>query len=150
VVERWSLGKRARAQRYWQPTTIDGENGEIIIFGGRMAGAQIDDTWSYSARDNRWTQIQTQDSPEARFQSAFCLDPSERKVILFGGYTFSDIKYFNDTWILDLEREPLNWEEAVLDPTTSEENNAIPGFPLPVVIYALLLCTLYLKNLKRI
>ena len=79
--------------------------GNTVLFGGDTLGNRflLDDTWEF--RNGQWTAITTTHKPGKRAEAAIAYDKERKKVILFGGYQFSEdgnsyIK-LNDTWEFD-------------------------------------------------
>jgi hypothetical protein len=90
---------------------------QLFLFGGFSATDRISDTWIYDITDNRWTQLQLENSPSDRSDAAIAYDPENDVVILHDGYCKDD-SHSQDTWIFDFDS--LDWTQ--MDP---EE------FPLP-------------------
>lgn len=79
----------------------DVKSGKIIMFGGVDSEFNcLDDTWSYDALANEWTELVTSSAPAARSGLALAYDGQSEQVILFGGID-SQLSCYNDTWALD-------------------------------------------------
>ena len=74
---------------------------KIIIFGGYDRQNYFDETWIYDLSDNTWYQKLTVNKPVARYATIMAQIYGDDKVVLFGGYRFSEIAC-NDTWVYDL------------------------------------------------
>lgn len=88
-----------------------------VLFGGvPIAGAPLlGDTWEFA--DDRWTQLNTTNSPPGQAAAAMTYDPSTASIILFSG--LCDGNYCpNDTWSF----ENQTWTE--LFPTNSPQFTA--------------------------
>ncbi len=80
----------------------DSVNQKILVFGGwsDSTGTHMNDTWAYDPAANTWTDLApTGDVPVVRGSHAMAYDPTQGKVILFGGVDGNT--YFNDTWAYD-------------------------------------------------
>ena len=81
----------------------DSHQNVCIVFGG---GSNIPPyaeagTWTYSVKENKWTEHETNITPLARAASSMVYDESINSIILFGGSRFQ--QPLNDTWILNPE-----------------------------------------------
>jgi hypothetical protein len=115
--------------RFDHTLAADDEAKQLILFGGRDANyTALNDTWLFDLDARTWTQIDG-DGPAPRFGQAVAVDPSARRLYLFGGQ--NQDTFFNDTWQFDLQEQ--RWDQidtgegtapspryglgAVLDPT---------------------------------
>jgi hypothetical protein len=77
----------------------DSKDGIFILFGGWSSTDYrfLNDTWSYDARTDTWTNLSPPDSPTGRYGHSMAYDPIYDAVVLFGG---NDSKHdLGDTWI---------------------------------------------------
>ena len=98
---RWTLIRSEGPQpppREDHSLILDTVNDQLILYGGED-GPPSRETWSFSLRDGRWTDI-TDDSAPAREDHTAIYDPKRQRMIVFGGTPASE-----DTWALDLDRQ---------------------------------------------
>lgn len=90
----------------------------IVLFGGRKAGVELDDTWEWDG--STWTQRFPMDSPSPRFAHRMEFDPKGGGVLLFGGLKeVPDLDFKSDTWRWD----GVNWTQLTPAHTPSERRN---------------------------
>jgi len=81
----------------------DSSSGRLLLFGGAGDyGSQypFDDIWAYEPMANSWTEISLSGGkPSARAYHAMAYDVASKRVVLFGGGTYSDP--LGDTWTYD-------------------------------------------------
>ena len=85
----------------------DSDRGVIVMFGGRT-GEAFSDTWEYDGAT--WTQVNTANSPPARFWTSMVYDSNRQRMVLYGGwdeYFAGDM--FGDTW----EYDGSDWQEVI-------------------------------------
>src|SRR5437016_1208323 len=101
---------RSSASMVYDPVTQ-----RIVLFGGHhfycgfgipeQTGPRMNDTWTYDARANTWTNVTGPIAPPARSEMGFVYDPRDSRIVLFGGIPFEPFypaSYaFGDTWVLD-------------------------------------------------
>jgi hypothetical protein len=89
----------------------DPYNEQVVMHGGAAAGFHyLSDTWVYSYRTNRWTELTGGPSPTARANHVMVYCNSTNEIILFGGWQVGG------TWSFDCESQ--TWSEVVtsIDP----------------------------------
>ncbi len=81
--------------RWGAAMTFDPADGAYLLFGGRNAGAWLNDTWLW--KDGTWTEVPTGPAPAARSYASLADVPTApwNAPILFGG---NALLPFNDTW----------------------------------------------------
>ena len=120
-----------------QKMIYDPESQKIILFGGSYYSSSYtfyDDTWSLDTAKYTWTNIQTTNSPSARFSAGMVYDGDHKKIILFGGFSASDRK--SDTWIYDIATS--TWTNVTPDkspPRRSDMGIAYDAGAKKVVIF---------------
>ena len=101
---------RSSASMVYDPVTQ-----RVVLFGGHhfycgggipeQTGPRLNDTWTYDARANTWTNVTGPIAPPARSEMGFVYDPRDSRIVLFGGIPFEPFypaSYaFGDTWVLD-------------------------------------------------
>lgn len=93
-------------------------DGYILLFGGNsvLFGKEnqipslYNDTWIF--KNLRWQKVESRLSPDPRSEASIAYDPIRKKVVLFGGYRFSEngtgLERFGDTW----EFDGLQWKKC--------------------------------------
>jgi N-acetylneuraminic acid mutarotase len=83
----------------------DATGGQMLIFGGAPnTSSAFDDLWSYTPATNRWTELKPAGvAPSPRSRHSAVWDPASRQMIVFGGYSTSDLTnstgaYTNELW----------------------------------------------------
>ncbi|MEE8199047.1 MAG: kelch repeat-containing protein [Thermoplasmata archaeon] len=84
----------------------DSESDRVILFGGRLADANDDETWAYDFNSNTWTNMNPSVKPLARNYPTMAYDSESDRIVLFGGQTEGGLSgetwaydYNTDTWI---------------------------------------------------
>lgn len=93
--------RTTKASLSWAALCADPVNQEIVLFGGcglatRRAGPG---TWVYSTRKNQWRRLKLEVQPPVRALSPMVYDPTNRKIVLFGGDGLD--RLYADTWVYD-------------------------------------------------
>ncbi len=79
----------------------DPTSGRLILFGGAIALALLDDTWAYDPVANAWTELKPSGTlPPARSAHSMAYDPGTHRLIMFGGRGDAGTS-LNDTWAYD-------------------------------------------------
>jgi hypothetical protein len=86
----------------------DSAHGQVVMYGGGVAGFSFDETWVWDG--SNWTKKSPQASPPARGGANMTYDSTHGQVVLFGGVSFTS---FTDTWVWD----GSNWTQK--SPQTS-------------------------------
>jgi hypothetical protein len=139
--------------RYWTDVAYDPEGNRIILFGGSQGGGNdLGDTWVYSCREAKWTQVSSTVSPSARSQPSMAYDTQTKKTYMFGGADFvmsGTFNYYNDMWALDQDNQwmEMNEGEQTVEPTKTSPG--IPGFQTVEVAAACALATAIFIWLRR-
>jgi len=98
----------------------DADQNRIVIFGGNTLTTpsnSLNETWALELDDLTWNKLNTTGPlPQARWGHGAIYDPSEHRMIIFGGKTVENekIRCFNDLWELDLgslEWRQIRWYE---------------------------------------
>ena len=96
------------SNRYGNTFELDPSTGQLILFGGGYYNGStttnfFNDTWSYDAANNIWTQLTSANNPGGREFANASFDQSTGQMILFGGVNnFNNPPAYNDTWALAL------------------------------------------------
>jgi hypothetical protein len=137
--------------RYWHELAYDSAENRIILFGGSQGGANdLGDTWVYSCREVKWTQVSSTMSPSARTQPSMAYDADSKRTLLFGGADFilsGTFTYYNDVWAMGADNQ---WVELVLGESTlpPPKNTGVPGFQ-PTVVAAGIIIAVAVMLLHR-
>ncbi|MHA1911109.1 MAG: Kelch repeat-containing protein [Candidatus Kariarchaeaceae archaeon] len=83
--------------RFDHSMAYDGSRGNIMLFGGFTSNDRSNDLWKFDPDENSWTEIISANSPSVRSSNSLVYDSKFDRLILFGGYGFSDDK-LNDLW----------------------------------------------------
>ncbi|MGE3172350.1 MAG: kelch repeat-containing protein [Planctomycetota bacterium] len=101
---RWSQASPANAPaaRAQVAMDFDWNRGVVVLHGGRSPGTSWftniwNDTWEYDGVD--W--VRPAPAPPARQDTALLFDPSQRRLICFGGGGADSFELLDDTWRFD-------------------------------------------------
>lgn len=93
---------------------------KVLLFGGYTTSGVDNDTWVYDASTNTWTDKNPSGiEPEAREYHGLASVYNDDKVVLFGG--FGSAKYFNDTWVYDLNANTWTNKNPQLKPSARKD-----------------------------
>lgn len=100
------------------PDMVYHEAGDrIVLFGGYDASlaAYLNDTWTYDANSNQWTQLFPAASPAPRSYMALAYESKSQRIVMFGG-TQDPTNWpyeptYDETWIFDLDT--VSWTQAL-------------------------------------
>jgi len=71
--------------------------GGLLVFGGLTGGGVANDTWALSlSGPEQWSQPAPGPAPPARISAAACYDPTQDRIIVFGGAAAAGV--FADLW----------------------------------------------------
>ena len=101
----------------------DEQSDRVVLFSGMGPdGLQYDDLWSYDANTNTWTlhEPASDDAPSGRNGGRMAYDAESYRMVLFGGFDWSERSLLADTWILDLDS--ATWTEITTDPSPPPRN----------------------------
>jgi len=87
------------AARQGHSMAYDSQSDRVMLFGGLSLFSYLDDTWSYDANANTWTDMGPATVPPERFDHAMAYDSESDRVVMFGGF-FSTVQTA-DTWTYD-------------------------------------------------
>jgi hypothetical protein len=73
----------APSARWYYGMTYDAANRLVVLFGGRNATSDMNDTWTFNG--STWTQQATAVAPPPMTTSRLIYDPMSRAVVLYGG-----------------------------------------------------------------
>jgi N-acetylneuraminic acid mutarotase len=140
--------------RYWTDVAYDPEGNRIILFGGSQGGGNdLGDSWVYSCRTAKWTQVSSTVSPPARSQPSMTYDTQTKRTFLFGGADFivsATFNYYNDMWALDQDNQWTEIKGAGQTAEPTETNSGVAGFqPLEVAVGCTLSVAIFLWFRRR-
>jgi hypothetical protein len=90
--------------RYHYSIVYDSSVSTLLLFGGIQEGrGYLNDIWSYSLPDKKWSLIYPQSfsMPQPRSDFTMSIDNSDRKLYLFGGRTKIGIS--DEFWVYSIE-----------------------------------------------
>jgi len=94
----------APTPRYGSAMVYNTKNGEMILFGGRDASGEQNDTWTYNLTTNKWTKKSPVDAPSPRSYHGMTFIETSGEAFLYGGLIgdwsgggYIDI-YLVETW----------------------------------------------------
>ena len=94
----------------WSSMCYESHRQRFVLFGGGNVPTERGDpgTWTYSPKDNHWSQLKLDRQPPPRANSRLAYDPIAKKVVLFGGDQLAQL--ISDTWTFDVVAD--RWEEC--------------------------------------
>ena len=98
--------------RYGHAMVFDSNNNQTILFGGYNEDISLDElstTWIFSSVNLSWTEIDSEQAPDTRFDHSMVYNSNSGKTLLFGGISTQIISRVNDTWEFDPNTN--NWTE---------------------------------------
>jgi len=102
-------GSAGPPPRYAHALAYDAATDRMVVYGGEDGSSKtLNDVWAFHLDANRWERLRTGEygeldpQPEARVFPGAVLDPGRRRLIVYGGYTYSVNSPRGDTWALDL------------------------------------------------
>lgn len=114
------------SQRWDHTLGADEAGSQLVLFGGRDAGgAAMGDTWLFDLEEETWSPLEGS-APEPRFGHAIAVDQEARRLYLFGGQA-DGTTFFNDAWVLDLDKQRWSLIEPAGDerPSTRYGTSAV-------------------------
>jgi len=86
--------------RLFHSMAYDVVGGQTILFGGYDGQQALNDLWVFNYITKTWQQLQSSNSPPARYLHAMTFDSEHNALIVFGGrfHNASQIYTLNDTW----------------------------------------------------
>ncbi|MFW9794817.1 MAG: Kelch repeat-containing protein [Candidatus Thorarchaeota archaeon] len=93
------------------PIVYDSESDRVVLFGGwkaQMTEEAYNDTWSYDANTNTWTEMTSDPAPGRRACHALTYDEESDRIIMFSGGKSGEgttLENWNDTWAYDLNTD---------------------------------------------
>lgn len=77
--------------------------GKIVLFGGDDLTGVLGDTWLYDCKTRTWSQAHPKVSPPARASAAMVYVPSQKVVLLAGGYA-GGWRGLSDVWVFSVAK----------------------------------------------
>ena len=107
--------------RAGSPLAYDSESDRVVLFGGgNQTSLLLDDTWTYDANTDTWTEMAA-GGPPKHLGAQMAYDIESDRVILFGG---ADTNFLlDDTWAYDTNTD--TWTE--MKPATSPTQRNFQG-----------------------
>lgn len=110
AAQTWSqldAGAAGPSPRYGHAMAYDDATDRMLVYGG-WDGAAQNDVWAFDLATTSWERLRSgaygeQDpQPEGRVFPGAVVDETQRRLILYGGYTYTVSAPRADTWALDL------------------------------------------------
>ena len=91
----------APSPRYNASGVYDEAGNNLVIFGGRNSGGNLNEIWSFNLDTLAWTNITPSDTnqPAKRFAHNAVYDPLSRRMFIWSG---QGAGFYNDVWAFDL------------------------------------------------
>jgi galactose oxidase-like protein len=102
-------------QRALSRMVYDPENRQIVLFGGDQLDRLLADTWVFDCASRRWQEKRPAWGPSPRGGHALVYLPKSKRILLFGGYT-----YTSNTDYCGPQYAPLPFEMWTYDPSAGE------------------------------
>src|SRR5664279_2216957 len=85
--------------RWGHAMAYDAPRGQIVLFGGGTASADVNDTWTWDRTNLTWTPLSPAASPPVRELHKMVYDATRQEVVLFGGHqNVGGQAFYADTW----------------------------------------------------
>jgi hypothetical protein len=102
-------------QRALSRMVYDPVNRQIVLFGGDQLDRLLADTWVFDCASRRWQEKRPARGPSPRGGHALVYLAKSKKILLFGGYT-----YTSKTEYCAGQYEPLPYEMWAYDPSSNK------------------------------
>jgi len=93
----------------------DQKNGVMVLFGGSNSSGYFNETWTYNATNDAWTQMKPPVSPSARIGHQMIYDSLLGEMVLFGGA--NDTECLSDMWTYNLSRNVWTQRQESIAPS---------------------------------
>jgi len=124
----YSAAAGTPGMRYGAEIAVDPRTNKLLLYGGiridRTSGDPntpcstnscvsvfADDWWEWDGGAQKWTQKQFLRSPSARENAGFAWDPSQRTMLMFGGYAG---EFYSDLWTMTPTAD--SWTPRIVNP----------------------------------
>jgi hypothetical protein len=115
-------GSAGPPPRYGHAVAYDDATDRLIVYGGSN-GAALNDVWAFHLATNTWERLrsgeygeQDPQPEEGRIFPGAVADATHRRLIVYGGYTYTVTAPRDDAWALDLET--ATWTRLADGPCT--------------------------------
>lgn len=100
----------------WSSMVYDRHNKVFVLFGGGNMESKRGDpgTWIYSPAKNTWSQLHLDVQPPQRANSRLAYDPTNKKIVLFGGDQLDQL--VADTWTFDVVTQQWQQQKPARSP----------------------------------
>lgn len=110
------------SERVYTSGVYDPVSDRMLIFGGIAFDDEgsivtcYDEMWEYDYNTNSWSEINQLTKPPGRAVGLMAMDPSSRKVVLYGGYVEESgiVTILGDTWCVQLGTPIPEFQTAIL------------------------------------
>jgi hypothetical protein len=90
--------------------------GTVVLFGGWNGTLYYNDTWTFSATESTWTNLNLTDAPSARDSHSLIFGEATNELILFGGFV-GGTDVAQDTWAFGVVEEATTEETIAVTET---------------------------------
>jgi len=94
----------------WGGLTYDRKNRVFVVFGGRIKGEELNDTWIFDAQAKTWREMKPPLSPPGRFQHKLMWHEELGAVVMTGPKERVDKPEFRDLWVYEVHNN--RWTEV--------------------------------------
>jgi len=116
-------------QRALSPMVYDPATRRIVLLGGDQLDRLLADTWAFDCASKRWLQMRPPLSPEPRAGHALVYLPKSKKVLLFGGFTYTSTTDYCGAQYRNLPFEMWTYDGAANRWTLFERTEDPEGAP---------------------
>lgn len=111
--------------RLFHSMAYDPIGGQTILFGGYDGQQALDDLWVFNYITKTWQQLQSSNSPPARYLHAMTFDSEHNALIVFGGrfHNASQIYTLNDTWAYQFNNNTWVLLNSPVSPQAQDHSN---------------------------
>jgi hypothetical protein len=143
-------------RRYWHAYSVNTDTGELMVCGGVKIESFLKDTWLFG--DGGWSEVTSEQRPEARQLATAAYDPVNKVTLLFGGggYEGGQLSYFGDLWALDasgswrqLRGEGATTGSPETDTAPVSETSSIQGYPIGAILIAITASLMIQRGILR-
>jgi N-acetylneuraminic acid mutarotase len=143
----------------WPGMAYDSTNERCILFGGQVGDDPVDETMSYNAESETWTNALPDVCPESRITPAMTYDSANDVVVLFGGMD-GNYDQLGDTWTYsytanvwtDMSGEPTSTGTTTssTDTDTPPPNGLSLDFLVLLIAPGVLVVIILVANMVRV
>jgi hypothetical protein len=112
-----AAGGNAPPARLFHNMVMDGNNNQVLIYGGgdeqAFTGPFLDDVWALNLDDFTWSRLWqgsgfSPEAPYRRINAALVEDRKRSRIVMFGGHDDTNVGNRNDVWSFDPQNGAWN------------------------------------------